>query len=64
MTAFLSAVKDGGFVGIITGVQRRRHWRLEQKLRSLAELDERGSSVGETVLRHEVSRGLLRPWRD
>jgi transposase len=51
-------------MGIITGAQRRRHWRLEQKLRSLAELDERGSSVGETVLRHEVSRGLLRPWRD
>lgn len=49
---------------IITGVERRRRWRPEQKLRILAELDEPGSTVAEVARRHEVSRGLLWQWRD
>ena len=49
---------------IITGVERRRRWRPEQKLRILAELDEPGSTVAQVVRRHEVSRGLLWQWRD
>ena len=48
---------------IITGVERRRRWRPEQKLRILAELDQSGSTVAEVARRHEVSRGLLWQWR-
>ena len=48
---------------IITGVERRRRWRPEQKLRILAELTEAGSTVAEVARRHEVSRGLLWQWR-
>ena len=49
---------------IITGVERRRRWRADQKLRLLAELDEPGATVAEVARRHEVSRGLLWQWRD
>src|SRR4051794_2718642 len=48
---------------IITGVERRRRWRLEDKLRMLAELDEPGTSVAAVARRHEISRGLLHHWR-
>lgn len=49
---------------IITGVERRRHWRVEEKLRILAELDEPGAKFAEVARRHDVSRGLLWQWRD
>ena len=49
---------------IITGVERRRRWRPEQKLRILSELAEPGVTVAEVARRHEVSRGLLWQWRD
>ena len=49
---------------IITGVERRRRWRPEEKLRILAELDEPGAKFAEVARRHEVSRGLLWQWRD
>ncbi len=49
---------------IITGVERRRHWRDEEKLRILAELDEAGAKFSDVARRHEVSRGLLWRWRD
>ncbi len=48
---------------IITGVERRRRWRPEEKLRVLAELAEPGVTVAEVARRHEVSRGLLWQWR-
>ena len=48
---------------IITGVERRRRWRLEDKLRMLAELDEPGMPVAAVARRHEISRGLLHDWR-
>jgi transposase len=48
---------------IITGVERRRRWRPEEKLRILAELEEPGVTVAEVARRHEVSRGLLWQWR-
>jgi transposase-like protein len=44
---------------IITGVERRRRWQGEQKLRILATLDEPGTTVAEVPRRHEVSRCLL-----
>ena len=49
---------------IITGVERRRRWRPEQKLRILAELDEPGTTLAEVARRHDVSRSLLWEWRD
>lgn len=51
-------------VEIITGVERRRNWRSEGKLRILAELDEPGAKFVEVARRNEVSRGLLWQWRD
>ena len=44
---------------IITGVERRRHWRPEEKLRILAELGEPGAKLVDVARRHEVSRGDL-----
>ncbi len=49
---------------IITGVERRRQWRDEEKLRILAELDEPGAKFGAVARRHDISRGLLWQWRD
>src|SRR3954471_12079965 len=49
---------------IITGVERRRQWRDEEKLRILAELDQAGVRFSEVARRHDVSRGLLWQWRD
>ena len=51
-------------MGIIIGVEGRRHWRPEEKLRILAELDEPGAKFVDVARRHEVSRGLLWQWRD
>ena len=48
---------------IITGVERRRRWRIEDKLRILAEAEQPGISFSEVARRHEVSRGLLQAWR-
>jgi transposase len=49
---------------IITGVERRRRWRDEEKLRILAELDEPGARFNDVARRHDVSRGMLWQWRD
>lgn len=48
---------------IITGVERRRRWRIEDKLRIVSELDEPRTCFAEVARRHEVSRGLLWNWR-
>jgi transposase len=49
---------------IITGVERRRRWRPEEKLRILAELAEPGAKFNAVARRHDLSRGLLWQWRD
>jgi transposase len=49
---------------IITGVERRRRWRLDDKLRILAELDVPGARFVDVARRHDLSRGLLWQWRD
>ena len=49
---------------IITGVERRRRWRLEDKLRIVAEVERPGAVLSLVARRHEVSRGLLCQWRD
>ncbi len=48
---------------IITGVERRRRWRYEEKLRIVAEVERPGASFADVARRHEVSRGLLWNWR-
>jgi transposase len=53
----------GGQMEIITGVERRRRWRVEDKLRILAELDELGVKFNDVARRHDLSRGLLWQWR-
>ena len=48
---------------IITGIERRRRWRLEEQLRIVAETEEPGASFVAVARRHEVSRGWLWNWR-
>ena len=48
---------------IISGVERRRRWRLEEKLRIVAEADEPGACFVEVARRHDLSRRLLWHWR-
>ena len=48
---------------IITGVERRRRWRLDEKLRIVAEAEAPGACLVEIARRHDVSRGLLWHWR-
>jgi len=53
----------GVTVEIITGVERRRRWRVEEKLRIVAELEAPGACFADVARRHDVSRGLLWNWR-
>jgi transposase len=48
---------------IITGVERRRRWRIEDKLRIVAEASVPGANVAAIARRHDVSRGLVWTWR-
>lgn len=48
---------------IITGVERRRRWRIEDKLRIVAEASAAGANVAEIARRHDVSRALVWTWR-
>src|SRR5215469_10153135 len=48
---------------IITEIERRRRWRLEEKLRIVAETEQPGSGIAEIARRYEISRGLLWNWR-
>ncbi|MHB1304806.1 MAG: IS66-like element accessory protein TnpA [Acidiphilium sp.] len=48
---------------IITGVERRRRWRDEDKLRIVAEAEAPGAVFAEVARRHDVSRGQLWSWR-
>jgi transposase len=51
-------------VEIITGIERRRRWRLEDKLRIIAETEQPGANVAEFARRHEISRIPLWKWRN
>jgi transposase len=48
---------------IITGVERRRRWRFEEKLRIVAECEQPGAGLAAVARRHDVSSGLLWNWR-
>jgi transposase len=50
-------------VEIITGIERRRRWGLEEKLRVVAEAERPDACFAEVARRHDVSRGLLWKWR-
>ena len=50
-------------VEVITGVERRRRWRVEDKLRIVAEAEAPGSNCTFVARRHDLSRGLLWTWR-
>ena len=53
----------GVAVEIITGVERPRRWRVEEKLRIVAELEAPDACSAEIARRHDVRRGLLWNWR-
>jgi transposase len=48
---------------IITGVERRRRWRTEDKLQIVAEIEQPGACFADVARRYEISRGLLWNWR-
>jgi len=56
---------SGGRFGmeIISGIERRRRWRLEEKLRIVAEAEAPGAVFALVARRHEISRGHLWKWR-
>ena len=48
---------------IISGVERRRQWRVADKLRIVAEAERPGACFVEVARRPEVSRSVLWAWR-
>lgn len=48
---------------IITGVERRRRWRVEEKLRMVADCERPGACLAAVARQHDVSGGLLWNWR-
>jgi transposase len=48
---------------IISGVERRRQWRVADKLRIVAEAERPGARFADVARRHEVSRSVLWMWR-
>ena len=48
---------------IFTGVERRRRWSVDEKLRTVSETEQPGSGIAEIARRYEISRGLLWNWR-
>jgi transposase len=61
----MSVIMSVGRFGmeILSGVERRRRWRLEEKLRIVAEAEAPGSVFAHVARRHDVSRGQLWTWR-
>jgi transposase len=62
---FEALQRSGAISGteIITGIERRRRWRVEDKLRIVGETAQPGACFAEVARRNEVSRGLLWNWR-
>lgn len=52
-----------GRVEILTGVERRRVWTDEDKLRILEEVETSGSGVAEVARRHDVLPQQIYTWR-
>lgn len=52
-----------GRVEILTGVERRRVWTEEDKLRILEEVETSGSGVAEIARRHDILPQQIYTWR-
>ena len=52
-----------GRMEVITGAERRRRWRAEDKVRIVAEAEAPGAVFALVARRHDVSRGQLWKWR-
>ena len=48
---------------LVSGLERRRRWRIEEKLRIVAEAEAPGAVFAAVARRHGISRGLLWIWR-
>ena len=48
---------------LVSGIERRRRWRIEEKLRIVAEAEAPGAVFAAVARRHDISRGLLWIWR-
>ena len=48
---------------IITGVERRRRWRTDEKLRIVAESEVPGAVISMVARRHGVARSQIFEWR-
>lgn len=48
---------------ILTGIERRRRWSVDEKLRIVAEVDGAGLSVAEVARRHDITRQHVYQWR-
>jgi len=48
---------------VLTGVERRRRWSLEQKVRVLAEVEADSGSVAAVARRHGLHRQQVHQWR-
>lgn len=50
-------------IALLTGPERRRRWRDEERLAILEEAFAPGACVSEVARRHEVSSSLIYTWR-
>ena len=48
---------------IINGIECRRRWWIEEKIRILMESQQPGVTVADVARRRDVSRGLVWTWR-
>jgi transposase len=48
---------------VLIGVERRRRWSDEQKLRVLSEVGMGGASVADVARRHDITRQHIYQWR-
>jgi transposase len=52
-----------GRMTLITGVERRRRWNLEERAQILAAIDEPGAVLAEVARRADVCTSLVYKWR-
>src|ERR1700722_19226514 len=60
----MGAIRNRGisWTEIITGVERRRRWGLDEKLRIVGETEQPNTGIA-AIAWYEISRGLLWNWR-
>ena len=49
---------------LISGVERRRRWPDDMKLRIVAEADQPGVRIGDVARRHDIDPAQIRLWRN